>query len=200
VAERRAAVACIAAGAAWLALVPASVLFRDGDLSYGGYFRLMAVPLALFVVAWWLLGRVWSWSSPRARWGYRLVLVGLALAFVGDTLEFWGSWLLDEPVSRDAPSDAWWGSNAGWSLFLFGFLLLLVGGPTAAVALRPARLPFWALALVTVLAFGILVGNALHDASLLTAAIGLGIFGAAWIGLGVVLLRRPPHAFSSTPT
>jgi hypothetical protein len=198
VVARRAAVACVAAGLGWLALVPASALFRDGALSYGGYYRVAAVPLGLFVVAWWLLGRVWSWSSPRARWGYRLVLAGLALAFAGDALEFWGSWLLDEEIAIERPGDAWWGSNAGWSLFLFGFLLLLVGGPTAAVALRPARLPFWVLALVTLIGFGIFGGNAFHESSLPVAAVGLGLFGAGWIGLGLVLRRR--YAFSSTPT
>jgi hypothetical protein len=199
VAARRAAVVCWAAGAAWLALVPASALFRDDALSYGGYYRVMAVPLGLFVAAWWLFGRVWSWSSPRARWGYRLVLAGLALAFAGDTLEFGGSWLLDEEIAFERADEAWWGSNAGWSMFLFGFLLLLVGGPTAAVALRPARLPWWAFLLVTAIGFGILAGNALHEASLPVAAIGIGLFGAGWIGLGVLLWRRA-YAFSSTPT
>jgi hypothetical protein len=199
VAARRAAVACVAAGLAWLALVPASALFRDAELGYAGYGRIMAVALVLFVVAWWLLGKVWSWSSPRARWGYRLVLAGLALAAAGTVLEFWGSWVVDEPIAYDTPTDVWWGSNAGGSIFLLGFLLLLVGGPTAAVALRPARLPFWVFALVTVLGFGILAGPAMHDASLLVAAVGLGLFGAGWIGLGATMWRRA-YAFSSTPT
>jgi hypothetical protein len=197
---RRAAIAAVAAGFAWLALVPASQLFREDELSYAGYYRVMAVPLLGFALAWRWVGRLWSPEAPRARWGNRIVLAGLALAFAGTALEFWGSWLLDEEISYEAAEgEGWWGSNAGWGLFLFGFLLLLVGGPTAAVALRRRRLPFWVLALVTLLGFGIFAGNGFHEAPLPWALLGLGVFAAGWIALGVLLWRRP-YAFSSTPT
>ena len=191
---RWAAVACLASGAVWLALVPATVLARSGDLSYDGYFRLMALPLGLFAVAWYLVGRAWQPETVRGRNGWWLVLAGLALVWAGTTLEFWGSWLLDEPTSHEASEtgeEGWWGSDLGWTLFLLGFLLLLVGGPTAAVALRrSSRLPFWALAFVCVLGFGVFLANLLREARLLPALVGLGLFGLGWIGLGLLVRRE----------
>jgi hypothetical protein len=200
---RRAAVACVAAGVAWLVLVPATAFARSGDLSYGGYFRLAALPLALFAVAWYLVGRIWRPQAPRGRNGRRLVLAGLALAWAGNTLEFWGSFLLDEPTSEQASEtgeDAWWGSDAGWTLFLLGFLLLLVGGPTSAVALRrTSRLPFWALALVCLVGFGLFVANLVREARLAVALVGLGLFALGWIGLGVLLWREGGRLFDPRP-
>jgi hypothetical protein len=192
----RAGVACVAAGVAWLLLVPATALARSDALSYNGYGRLTAVPLALLAVAWYLVGRVWQPESLRARNGSWLILAGLVLAWAGTTLEFWGSWLLDEPTSQDvsgAGEDAWWGSDLGWTLFLLGFLLLLVGGPTAAVALRrTSRLPFWGLAFVCLLGFGVLFGNVLRESRLVPALVGLGLFALGWIGLGLLVRREGP--------
>jgi hypothetical protein len=201
--SRQAGIACVAAGAAWLLLVPATVFARSEDLSYDGYFRLMALPLGLFAVGWYLLGRVWQPETLRGRNGWWLVLAGLALAWAGTTLEFWGSWLLGEPTSHEASEtgeEAWWGSDLGWTLFLLGFLLLLVGGPTAAVALRrTSRLPFWALAVICVLGFGVFFGNLLRESRLLPALVGLGLFAAGWIGLGVLVRREGPLLWAPRP-
>jgi hypothetical protein len=200
---RQAAVACLAAGIAWLLLVPATALARSDALSYNGYARLTALPLALFAVAWYLVGRVWQPESLRSRNGWRLVLAGLALAWAGTTLEFWGSFVLDEPTSEDVSgtgADAWWGSDLGWTLFLLGFLLLLVGGPTTAVALRrTSRLPFWALAFVCLVGFGVLFGNVLREARLVPALVGLGLFGLGWIGLGLLVRREGPMLWEPRP-
>lgn len=190
---RRAGVACVAAGAAWLLLVPATALARSDALSYGGYFRLAALPLALFAIAWYLVGRVWRPESLRGRTGWSVVLAGFALACAGTTLEFWGSFLLDEPTSEQVSGteDAWWGSDVGWTLYVLGFLSLLVGGHTAAVALRrTSRLPFWAFALVCVVGIGALLGNVLRESRLTAALVGLGLFGLGWIWLGVLLWRE----------
>lgn len=168
-AERRAAVACVAAGVAWLALVAGSAL-----LSSQWYHVLMGVALVVMAAAWWLVGRDWRRRGFRARNGFWLVLVGLVLSAVGAPLEAGGP-------------------------FLLGVLLLLVGGPTAAVALRREALPFWALVLICLLGFGVLFGDLFMDAPLLAALGGIGFFGAGWIALGV-LLSRQPYAFSSTPT
>jgi hypothetical protein len=201
--SRQAGVACVVAGAAWLLLVPATALVRSDAVSYNGYFRLMALPLALFAVAWYLVGRAWQPETVRGRNGWWLILAGLVLAWAGTTLEFWGAWLLDEPTSHDVSgtsADAWWGSDAGWTLFLLGFLLLLVGGPTAAVALRrTSRLPFWALAFVCLVGFGVLFGNVLRESRLVPALIGLGLFALGWIGLGVLVRREGPLLWAPRP-
>jgi hypothetical protein len=201
--SRQAGVACVVAGAAWLLLVPATALVRSDAVSYNGYFRLMALPLALFAVAWYLVGRAWQPETVRGRNGWWLILAGLVLAWAGTTLEFWGAWLLDEPTSHDVSgtsADAWWGSDVGWTLFLLGFLLLLVGGPTAAVALRrTSRLPFWALAFVCLVGFGVLFGNVLRESRLVPALIGLGLFALGWIGLGVLVRREGPLLWAPRP-
>jgi hypothetical protein len=170
VAEQRAAVACVAAGVAWLALVVASAL----DLSGSAYHAAMGVALAWLVFAWWFFGRLWSARGPRARAGFWLVLGGLVLATVGAPFEASG-------------------------LFVLGVFAMLVGGPTAAVGLRRSGLPFWALALVCLIGFGVLCGDLFTDAPLPAALGGIGFFAAGWIALGL-LLRRRPYAFSSTPT
>jgi hypothetical protein len=156
----------------WLALLVASVL----DLSGSVYHAVMGVALAWLVLAWWLFGRLWSSRTPRARAGFWVVLVGLALAAIGAPFEAGGA-------------------------FVLGVFLMLVGGPTAAVGLRRSGLPLWALALVCFVGFGVLCGDLFMDAPLLAAAGGIGLFGAGWIALGTLLWRRPfPYAFSSTPT
>ena len=166
----RAAVACVAAGVAWLLLVPASAL----DLSSSAYHGMMAGALVVAAVAWWLVGRTWPRGDLRARSSFWLVLAGFALTAAAAVLEAGG-------------------------LFVLGLFLLLVGGPTAAVALRRAGLPFWALVFVCLLGFGVLGGDLCVDAPPLAALGGLGLFAAGWIALGL-LLRERPYAFSSTPT
>lgn len=49
---RRASIACAVSGAGWVALIGASAMVDAGALSYDGYYRVMAVPLLLFLVAW----------------------------------------------------------------------------------------------------------------------------------------------------
>ena len=169
IADRRAAFACVAAGVAWLVLVPASQLF-----SSDGYHLLMGVALVVLGAAWWLVAQGLRSRGFRARNGFWLVLAGLVLAALGAPFEAGGP-------------------------FLLGVLVLLVGGPTAAVALRGGTLPFWALALVCLVGFGVLFGDLFMDAPFLAALGGIGLFGAGWIALGW-FLRDSPYAFSSTPT
>jgi hypothetical protein len=168
VAARRAAVACVAAGLAWLGLIPATAL------SDTGFRRVMAGALVVLAVAWWLFGRLWHPSGARARHGFWLVQAGLVLAAAGAPIESGG-------------------------LFVLGVFVLLVGGPTAAVALRRSGLPLWALALICFVGFGVLCGDLFLDAALAAAAFAYGVVAAGWIGLGTLLWRRP-YAFSSTPT
>lgn len=173
-AQRWSAVAFVAAGIAWLDLVPTAALVQRDVLSGAAYHGVMAVALAISAVAWWLVGRLWRREGFQARNGYWLVLAGLVVAAPGALVEAGG-------------------------LLVLGILLMLVGGPTAAVALRRERLPFWALAFVCLVGFGVLCADLFVDAPLLAAALGLGAFAAGWVAFGVLLQRRP-YAFSSTPT
>lgn len=198
---RRAALACTLAGAAWLALIPASAMFDADALSYDGYYRVMAVPLLLFLVAWLALRRGWP-RTARAEAGYWLTLAGLALVFAGDTLEFWGAWLLDETNARAAygsGTEAWWGSNVGWTMFGLGLLALFVGAVTAAVAAARGRfVPRWSAVLFGLLGLGILSGNLLHAASPFVTVPAFGGFGLGWVGLGLALWRRSAQPMSRT--
>ena len=201
-AARCAGAAAIAGGAAWLALVPASLLRRSGDLSHDGYFRLVALPLVLFAVAWALVGPLWRPGDLRARFGYGLTLAGLTLAAAGTALEFWGAWLAGEATARDEPAAGeavWAGSDLGWSLSFFGVMVLFAGGPTAAVALRRA-LPLWALTLITLLGFGVFAATLFDESSPAVTLPFFGAFAAGWIGLGVLLLRAPERLAQSRHT
>jgi hypothetical protein len=189
---RAAALAAATGGLLWLALVPAVALYRDGDLSYGGYQRLVAVPLLAFVVAWALLRP--QIPDGRALLGWWLSLAGFALAFAGSTIEFWAALPLGrETAATSATRGAgWWGADVGWTLFALGFLVLASGGPTAAVGLRrQAGWPMWACTFVAVLGVGVMLANVLHDARPAPALVGLGAFATGWLALAIWLWRRP---------
>ena len=192
-----AAVACALAGASWLALIPASVLLRDGDLSYDGYYRVLAVPLLLFALAWLALRPAWP-RDWRAELGYWATLAGLVLVFAGDALEFWGAWLTGKTNAFEAyrtGGESWWGSDLGWTLFILGTLALFVGGPTAAVAAVRARLvPVWGGVLLALFGLGVLSGNLLDDAAPAATVAVFGAWGLGWIGLGLALARDGARA------
>jgi hypothetical protein len=202
---RRAGIACALAGAAWLALIPGSVFVRDGALSYDGYFRLMSVPLLVYVLAWIALRPLWP-SGRRADLGYWITLAGLVLVFGGVSLEFWGAWLTGNTNAYEAyltGRESWWGSNVGWRMFGLGLLGLFAGGVTAAVAAARARVvPRWGTVLFALLGFGILNGNVLHDARPAVTTLFFGAWGLAWIGFGLALARRAaaPYEPSSRTT
>ena len=65
-------------------------------------------------------------------------------------------------------------------------MALFAGGPTAAVALRGA-LPFWALALIALVGFGVLSATLLDEASPLATVPVFGAFGLGWVGLGLLV-------------
>ena len=190
---RLAALASVLGGVAWLGLIAASELYERDDLSYGGYYRYLALPLLLFVIAWIAFRGSWPQRDLREQAGYFVTLAGLALVFAGAALEFWGSWAVGEPIPDSgygAEDEVWRGAELGRTVFLLGFLLLLVGGVTAGVAACRARfVPTWAAVLIGLAGFGILLGNMLQESSLPVTAVGFGLFGLGWIALGVSRLR-----------
>ena len=193
---RRATAADVAAGVAWLALVPASLLHRSGDLSFDGYYRVVAVPLVLLARG---VGPARAGLAPARTCGRAsataCTLAGLALAAAGTALEFWGGWAAGEESARrpGAPDEAgWWGSDVGSALVLFGVMALFAGGPTAAVALRGA-LPFWASRADRARSgFGVLSAHASSTRRRRLATVPVfGAFGAGWLALGLLVRRSP---------
>jgi hypothetical protein len=184
--------ACVAGGAAWIALAAAAQARASDHLGYEAYFRLMAVPLVLFAAGFYGFWREWSPRDPRARWASVTVLLGLVLCAAGTALEFWGVLLQDLPTAHDANGgDAWAGSDIGWSMFMIGFFALLVGGPTVAVRIwRSTPFPRWLGVFVLLLGFGILSGNLLGEQPLYVTLPVFGVFAAGWIALGRWLLLR----------
>lgn len=201
---RAAGFAAVAGGVAWLALIPASSAHRGDDLSYDAYYRVVSVPLLLFLLAWLLFRDRWRPRSTRSRLGYWGTLAGLALVFGGNTLEFWGGWLLGKTNARAAyetGTEAWRGSDAGWMLWGLGFFVLVAAATTAAVAAwRDAVLSGWGAAVVGVTGFGVLSANLLTEAPLAATIPIFGAFAAGWIWLGLELLRATAAARVSRRT
>jgi len=194
--------ACVAAGVAWLCLVPAVWLYGRGTITYDGYFRIAALPLALLVLAFVSLRALWP-PGARAAFGYWVTLAGFSLAFAGVTLEFWGGWVIGEvgaETARLQGVEAWWGARAGSQLFLLGFFALAVGGATAAVALRrEGGWPVWPCVVIGLSSIGVIMLNVLHDASVAAAVVGLGTFACGWIALGAWLGRTRPALACERP-
>jgi peptidoglycan/LPS O-acetylase OafA/YrhL len=120
--------------------------------------------------------------TRRGRIGIRRALAGFAL------LALFAIQLIVEQVrTGDIPDN--------FILFALGFLLVSVGQLLFAPDLRPTIGRAWALPLVAVA--GLLVAltggdHPIHD-------VGLFVFEAAWVALGVALLRanrRKPHGMS----
>ena len=189
-----------AAGAAWLAFLVAVWLREHGDLSYDGYFRAYAVPLALTALAVALLARTFR------RWTLWAAGVGVSLAFAGDSLEFWGVLLQDKPNARvgwETGREAWWGSDVGWLIFGLGTLIAFVGGAASAVTAVRGRAAPWVVAVLGGLGPAVLAGNLLESGPVAVAAIAFGLVGVAWIATGISVRsrdsRRPRNRIWSRP-
>ena len=195
------AAAAAAGGVAWLALIPAAWLHRKGDLGYDAYYRIVAVPLVLFAVAFFVLGRRWRPRTDRGRLALWVTLGGLVLVAAGTFLEFWVVLLQDAPTAHQAAGSgerAFWGSDAGWFLFVLGLFALFVGGPTAAVAIaRERAFPRRVQVLVALLGLGVILANVLREAPPAATIPLFGAFAGGWLALGVLLARRSEPARSA---
>jgi hypothetical protein len=172
----RTAVAAILAGVLYFA-------GQAGDLVFSSSPVFVAFGVAGIValgVAFWGLRDIVS-GRRRGRIGIRLALAGFAL------LALFAIQLVVEQIrTGDIPEN--------FILFALGFLLVTVGQLLFARDLRPTIGRAWVLPLVAVagLVVALTVTDGIHD-------IGLFVFEAAWVGLGVALLRakhRQPHGIS----
>jgi hypothetical protein len=166
--SRRAGVAAIAAGALIFAGHGGELIFDSPEV----VFAVLGVSgfVALVVAVWGLRGLM---VTRMGRVGSRIARIGVVL------LGLFGVQVLVELIrTGDIPEN--------FALFALGLLLILVGQLLFARDLRHAIGRAWVLPLVAVVGLVVaLIGgeNPIHD-------VGLLVFEAAWVGLGVALLRR----------
>jgi hypothetical protein len=155
---------------------------QAGELVFGSSSDLVTVVYVLLVgggvaalgVALWGL-RTLAGSTRHGRVGVWLALAGVALLGL-----FIIQVVIEVIRTRDLPQN--------FILFALGFLLLLVGHLLFARDLRPYLGMAWLIPIIA--AAGAVVALTIeadpyHD-------IGLFIFEAAWVALGVILIRRRP--------
>jgi drug/metabolite transporter (DMT)-like permease len=123
-------------------------------------------------------------ATKKGRVGIRLALAGVGLLVL-----FAVTAVISLARTGDAPNT--------FVLFLFGFLFILVGQLLFARDLRPTLGRGWLLPIAAVVGLVVALGagdNPVHD-------VGLFAFEAAWVTLGVALLRagrrRQPHTASA---
>jgi hypothetical protein len=172
----RTAVAAIVAGVLYFAGQAGDLVFRSSPV----FVALGVAGIVALGVAFWGLRDIVS-GTRRGRIGIRLALAGFAL------LALFAIQLVVEQIrTGDIPEN--------FILFALGFLLVTVGQLLFARDLRPTIGRAWVLPLVAVagLVVALTVTDGIHD-------IGLFVFEAAWVALGIALLRaqrRPLHPVS----
>jgi hypothetical protein len=162
----RTAVAAILAGVLYFAGQAGDLVFRSSPV----FVALGVAGIVALGVAFWGLRDIVS-GTRRGRIGIRLALAGFAL------LALFAIQLVVEQIrTGDIPEN--------FILFALGFLLVTVGQLLFARDLRPTIGRAWVLPLVAVagLVVALTVTDGIHD-------IGLFVFEAAWVALGVALLR-----------
>jgi hypothetical protein len=157
---------------------------QGGELVFGSPSRVVDV---LFVV----LGGAGLIALGIAVWGLRGLVSTTRRGRVGWWLAIAGAGLLTLFAVQAGVSMVRTGQvPENFVLFLFGFLLLVVGQVLFARDLRQHVGWGWLMPLVAVA--GLIVALTATDALGPTHDIGLFIFEAAWVALGVALMRSVP--------
>jgi hypothetical protein len=166
----RTGVAAILAGGLIFAGQGGQLVFGD-DVSDGVYAGFGTAGFVALAVALWGLRELLA-GSRVGRLGMRLALAGVV---------FLGLFAIHVFVELIRTGDI----PDNFVLFLFGFLLILVGQLLFARDLRPALGRGWVIPIVAVAGLVMalfLDAVGVHD-------IGLFVFEGAWVALGVVVLR-----------
>jgi hypothetical protein len=175
----RTAVAAILAGVLYFAGQAGELVFSSLNEGDAVFVALGAAGIVALGVAFWGLRDIVS-GTRRGRIGIRLALAGFAL------LALFAIQLLVEQVrTGELPEN--------FILFALGFLLVTVGQLLFVKDLKPTIGRAWVLPLVAVAGLIVALGvtaDPIHD-------IGLFVFEAAWVGLGVALLRAGRRATRS---
>lgn len=179
---RQTAVAAIFAGVLYFIGQAGELAFSSATDSDAIFVAFGIAGIVALGLAFWGLRPIVS-ASSRGRIGIRLSLAGFALLAL-----FGVQVVLEQIRTGDIPDN--------FLLFALGFLLVTVGQLLFARDLEPTIGRAWLLPLVAVA--GLIVALAvsadpIHD-------LGLFVFEAAWVGLGLALLRAErahPRAASS---
>lgn len=176
-AYRTLSVLAIGTGALWtvgVTLVATQAASDPVGSGYDAANRTLTLALVLLVGYAALL-----WTSPPggSRKGPVVLLVGSLLLLAGNVLEFWMVLLSDlhteKTAARLEETEAFWGSLAGWMLFLLGILVTVVAAAMLGRAVGGLR-----GAILVVLAIVGLFATALWAVSpLLAGAAGLALAG-----------------------
>ena len=163
-------VAAILAGALMFAGHGGELVFGN-DVPDGVYVSFVAAGFAALAVA--------LWGMRELLVGTRVGRIGIRLALAG--VAFLGLFAVHVFVELIRTSDI----PDNFVLFLIGFLLILVGQLLFARDLRPELGRGWVLPILAVagLVMALFLNSfGLHD-------IGLFVFEAAWVALGIAVLR-----------
>jgi hypothetical protein len=178
----RTAIAAILAGVLYFAGQAGELAFSSSDDGDAVFVALGVAGIVALGFAFWGLRTIVS-GTRRGRIGIRLALAGFAL------LALFAIQLIVEQVrTGDIPDN--------FILFALGFLLVTVGQLLFARDLRPTVGGAWVLPLVAMASLVValtVTADPIHD-------IGLFVFEAAWVGLGIALLRtkhRQAHSKNS---
>lgn len=181
---------CLATGVTWTVSVTLIGTQADSDpvgRSYDAYNQVFTLALVLLLAFAVLLRHQ---SVGRARLGALVVAVASVLLLAGNVLEFWGAFvtggLTEKTAERLGEGDVFWGSEAGWLLFIPGLPLLLVGFIVLALGLPTSG---WRTA--TIASAGLAAGasTALWAVSPAAAALA-----GVWFAAALVVLTSAPQA------
>jgi hypothetical protein len=177
----------IAGGLLWfVALAAASGLVGDDD----GWLVLLALGTLGILLALVGLSAFQARRDPLLTWAaFAIPGVGCLISVIGI------GWMVVGPGTEPTL-----GAFSAWSVWMVGLLATLVGSVIFAVAtIRAAVFSRWAaIALaasstMTLLGgFGIFALGGADPVAPLVVAVLIGSFGASWIALGVMALRRGP--------
>lgn len=168
------ATAGILGGLAWIPVrlgVSFSYSTAFAGLDYVAWNKLMVIPLGLMIVALvGLLGRV---LEGPARVATRIAIAGLAGMLAGTVLEFFVfGGLAGDPA----------GANAGWTVYLLGLAVHVLGLVVLGVVLRGSALG-WAALFIAVFHVAWLPAGTVEGGVLLVAdQVGIGL---AWVALAL---------------
>lgn len=160
---------------AWIAIVrpvlKPILTFASPKAVYNVYGRVYNVVYVLFLPATVGLHQMYEGACSRPeRWGYRLLVIGLLAAIIGNAGDYWAN-------------------GVGFILTVAGLLILSVGVTVYGVAaLRSSLMPAWCAWLLIISGPGVFVGLSLigHIPSGPSLPLAL-----AWLVIGGVLVFRP---------